>query len=739
MPRASEVKVGIAVAAQKQLYSVVRPMASPWRDYMSGKMVANESDETTGLTVTFAGKTAYCTKAEAISVKNGGRLVSAAINYPFIDDRAILTRSEADLFSGYTLHEVGHLLYTDFSLNRNYPVKPEIFAIWNGLEDPRIETAMIQGGVGGARICFEQLLSKLLVDAGKTFNPCLPEQVPFALAVLGRCRLWGFEHPLLRNVYKRMPANIAAFYQFAMDELAGAPLDLSGTEYTMDLAKKLFSMLPNGRPQQQPQQPQQPSDEKSEGEEGDGSDYEPGDDYEGGDDGDKSGSADEGDEADSDDEGDDGAESGSDDEGDDSEAADGDDEGDDGESADGDDDGDEGSESGDDGESADGDDGDEGDDEGDAAGEVKQFGSDGWNNPLDPEKIKSPEVDIEALTKRINKRNRKMGEDVATSAILPGSVTITDPVTEAKSRWGMRRDPESGEWTDRLGNKLLAPERANRNGSLLSAIASLLISPEMVGWDDGFSSGRFNRRSVSRLLSGAENVFERRWESEGIDTAVSVLVDCSGSMSCGIKSGYEQFAGHKTEQSREDASTAVVGTLAEAFHRAGIEFSISGFSGGYGGNGAIDKLSRQGRMDGEVGGIRGIKQASGASIFPFKPFGKKLPACREAMSVMNHMASGGTPDYTAVSHIGNELMARPEKRKILFVITDGWGNPDLVKTRCESLTKSNIDVIGIGIGHDVSEIYPTAVTVRSIEDLSVAAMKTIRDSLAKGQANRRTM
>jgi cobalamin biosynthesis protein CobT len=72
------------------------------------------------------------------------------------------------------------------------------------------------------------------------------------------------------------------------------------------------------------------------------------------------------------------------------------------------------------------------------------------------------------------------------------------------------------------------------------------------------------------------------------------------------------------------------------------------------------------------------------------------------------------------------LAQRHERRKITFVITDGYGKPDAVRQQVASGKALDITTIGIGIGTDVTSIYGQAVTVRDIADLGNASFKQIK-------------
>ena len=79
----------------------------------------------------------------------------------------------------------------------------------------------------------------------------------------------------------------------------------------------------------------------------------------------------------------------------------------------------------------------------------------------------------------------------------------------------------------------------------------------------------------------------------------------------------------------------------------------------------------------------------------------------------------------------NRLRIRQEKRKVLIVISDGAPvddstlsvNPgnylekNLRDTISDIENNSNIDLVAIGIGHDVSRYYTKAVTIMDVDQL----------------------
>jgi cobaltochelatase CobT len=101
-------------------------------------------------------------------------------------------------------------------------------------------------------------------------------------------------------------------------------------------------------------------------------------------------------------------------------------------------------------------------------------------------------------------------------------------------------------------------------------------------------------------------------------------------------------------------------------------------------------------------------------------------------------------DGEALTWAHNRLIARPEQRKILMVISDGAPVDDstlsvnagnylekhLRKVIEEIETKSSVELTAIGIGHDVTRYYQKAVTIVDAEQLGGAMTEQLTDLFA---------
>jgi hypothetical protein len=132
-------------------------------------------------------------KTAAINFKRAGNSISLTIVMPNIDDNAQVSNVTFNNSVGFILHELGHAWYTDNAPWNNASVThgPFMGALINGLEDPRIELAVINSGrANNAMALFSELVNNILRKDGYV-KPNDFNNIPFMLAIEGR-RLNGY-------------------------------------------------------------------------------------------------------------------------------------------------------------------------------------------------------------------------------------------------------------------------------------------------------------------------------------------------------------------------------------------------------------------------------------------------------------------------------------------------------------------------------------------------------------------
>ena len=98
-------------------------------------------------------------------------------------------------------------------------------------------------------------------------------------------------------------------------------------------------------------------------------------------------------------------------------------------------------------------------------------------------------------------------------------------------------------------------------------------------------------------------------------------------------------------------------------------------------------------------------------------------------------------DGEALKWAYNKMLRRKEERKILMVISDGapvddstlsTNSSDYLETNLKNTVKwienkSNIELLAIGIGHDVTRYYNQAIKIADVQDLGDAMINQLTD------------
>jgi len=192
------------------------------------------------------------------------------IQMPAIDETAQVSRELFNDLIGYSIHELGHLWHTDMDCWTAAVAKhgERVGHLINGLEDPRIEQAVIKAGIApGAKDLFQGLLNRVLdrsgyVQADDYLN------IPFILAVEGR-RLNGYKV----NVESCVPASVYKdLLVWALDNAKLASCTADIVTIAVELDRRLRRQQQN-EPKEpkgpEPRHPKKPKKPDESGEQGD--------------------------------------------------------------------------------------------------------------------------------------------------------------------------------------------------------------------------------------------------------------------------------------------------------------------------------------------------------------------------------------------------------------------------------------------------------------------------------------
>lgn len=239
-------------------------------------------------------------------------------------------------------------------------------------------------------------------------------------------------------------------------------------------------------------------------------------------------------------------------------------------------------------------------------------------------------------------------------------------------------------------------------GATRTNLQRLLHSLDFVGWSTNEESGRLDRRALTRFATGSANIFSRRQYIEAETSAVSVLIDCSGSMNDG---------------SRITIAQQVAVHLSKMLQQARVPFAVTGFK-----TGNSDYLDNGGTTE-------------RPTFLPFKPWRKTLQQSLATLGSISQCAGGGTPDYTSIVNSLDDLAQRTEHRRILFIITDAEGYDKNHMEHVQRLADTvGITIVAIGIqSRDTVRCFVNSASVNNLSDLGATAfnqlLKAVRNKV----------
>jgi cobalamin biosynthesis protein CobT len=215
----------------------------------------------------------------------------------------------------------------------------------------------------------------------------------------------------------------------------------------------------------------------------------------------------------------------------------------------------------------------------------------------------------------------------------------------------------------------------------------------------GTTSGKIHPKNIHRIYNGTENprIFKQKTDAKlKTDTAVTLLIDCSGSMKRNRKY-YTACA----------CAVAIASTLKDLH----IPCEILGFS------------------ENEVGLLNYI----------FKDFSENITRSKlvDVMS-SSDVSLNQNADGESLLWAAERLFIRKEKNKLLIVLSDGepcgyyYGDGRwYLKQVCETIEKSKqIDLVGIGVLTDaVRRYYENWVVVEDIADLDEVLFEALKRNL----------
>ena len=243
-------------------------------------------------------------------------------------------------------------------------------------------------------------------------------------------------------------------------------------------------------------------------------------------------------------------------------------------------------------------------------------------------------------------------------------------------------------------------------------------------WDFNLEEGYLDTSRLAKIIINPNNqlTFKKEKNIEFKDTVVSLLIDNSGSM-----------------RGRPITVAALCSDiLAKTLERCLIKTEILGFTTkAWKGGKSREKWINNGKPSnpGRLNDLRHIIYKSGDA--PWRRSKKNLGLLLKEGILKENV------DGEALQWAYNRIKLRQEKRKVLIIISDGAPVDDstlsvnpgnyLEKNLRDTIKNieatSDIDLVAIGIGHDVSRYYQKAVTIMDVDQLGEVLLNELSNVL----------
>ncbi len=257
---------------------------------------------------------------------------------------------------------------------------------------------------------------------------------------------------------------------------------------------------------------------------------------------------------------------------------------------------------------------------------------------------------------------------------------------------------------------------------LANKLQRKLLAKQNRSWNFDLEEGLLDTSKLSRIVIDPFNSlsFKKEKDIEFKDTLVTILIDNSGSM-----------------RGKPISVAAICADiLSRTLERCMVKVEILGFTTKHWkGGSSREKWMKNGKpnLPGRLNDLRHIIYKSADNQW------------RQSKSNIGLMLKEGllkeNIDGEALKWAFNKMNKRKEERKILMVISDGapvddstlstntsdYLESNLKKTVKWIERKSNIELLAIGIGHDVTRYYAKAVKITDVQDLGDVMINQLTD------------
>ena len=257
---------------------------------------------------------------------------------------------------------------------------------------------------------------------------------------------------------------------------------------------------------------------------------------------------------------------------------------------------------------------------------------------------------------------------------------------------------------------------------LANKLQRKLLAKQNRSWNFDLEEGLLDTSKLPRIIMDPFNSlsFKKEKDIEFKDTLVTILIDNSGSM-----------------RGKPISVAAICADiLARTLERCSVKVEILGFTTKHWkGGSSREKWMKNDKpnLPGRLNDLRHIVYKS--ADIPW----------RQGKNNMGLMLKEGllkeNIDGEALKWAHNKMSKRKEERKILMVISDGapvddstlsTNSSDYLETNLKNVVKwienkTNIELLAIGIGHDVTRYYKQAIKITDVQDLGDVMINQLTD------------
>ncbi len=296
----------------------------------------------------------------------------------------------------------------------------------------------------------------------------------------------------------------------------------------------------------------------------------------------------------------------------------------------------------------------------------------------------------------------------------------TDEFDEIIKAEDLENEEELNRLRKNLDQQLL--QLKNFISKLANKLQRKLLAKQNRSWNFDLEEGLLDTSKLPRIIMDPFNSlsFKKEKDIEFKDTLVTILIDNSGSM-----------------RGKPISVAAICADiLARTLERCSVKVEILGFTTKHWKGGSSREKwmkNEKPNLPGRLNDLRHIIYKS--ADMPW----------RQGKNNMGLMLKEGllkeNIDGEALKWAHNKMSKRKEERKILMVISDGapvddstlsTNSSDYLETNLKNIVKwienkTNIELLAIGIGHDVTRYYKQAIKITDVQDLGDVMINQLTD------------